>query len=73
MAGRNHRGSLSLGSYWIVIWAFTLAPVALVAALRETSVLFAILLAKLLLKEEIGPVRWTAAGLIMAGTMALRF
>jgi drug/metabolite transporter (DMT)-like permease len=38
-------GALSLGSYWIAIWAFTLAPIALVAALRETSVLFAMLAA----------------------------
>lgn len=65
-------GALSLASYWLVIWAFTVAPVALVAALRETSVLFAIVLAKLFLKEEIGPLRWAAAGLIMAGTVALR-
>jgi hypothetical protein len=34
-------GALSLASYWIAIWAMTVAPIALVAALRETSVLFA--------------------------------
>ncbi len=32
-------GAMSLGSYWIAIWAFTRAPIALVAALRETGVL----------------------------------
>jgi drug/metabolite transporter (DMT)-like permease len=34
-------GVLSLVAYWIVIWAMTVAPIAMVAALRETSVLFA--------------------------------
>ena len=56
------KGTLSLASYWIALWAFTRAPVALVAALRETSVLFALLIATLLLREQAG--RWRiAAGL----------
>ena len=38
-------GVLSLASYWIAIWAMTVAPIALVAALRETSVLFAAVIA----------------------------
>ena len=44
---RNHwraaftGGTLSLVAYWIAIWAMTVAPIALVAALRESSVLFA--------------------------------
>ena len=65
-------GTLSLGSYWIALWAFTQAPVALVAALRETSVLFAMLIGVVLLKEEAG--RWRiAAGLcIGAGVIAMR-
>lgn len=65
-------GTLSLGSYWIALWAFTKAPVALVAALRETSVLFAMLIGMLWLKEEAG--RWRiAAGLcIGAGVIAMR-
>lgn len=65
-------GMLSLGSYWIALWAFTRAPVALVAALRETSVLFALLIATLLLKEQAG--RWRiAAGLcIGAGVVLMR-
>lgn len=65
-------GALSLGSYWIALWAFTLAPVALVAALRETSVLFAMLIGSLLLKEKAGAWRWAAALLILAGVMAMR-
>lgn len=65
-------GALSLGSYWIVLWAFTRAPVALVAALRETSVLFAMLIGVFLLKEKAGPWRWIAGLLIIAGVAALR-
>lgn len=65
-------GLMSLGSYWIVVWAFTQAPLALVAALRETSVLFAMLLGGLFLKERIGPLRWAAAALVVAGIVLIR-
>lgn len=65
-------GALSLGSYWIVIWAFTQAPVALVAALRETSVLFAMLIAALILHERVTARRWLAGALIAAGVVAIR-
>jgi drug/metabolite transporter (DMT)-like permease len=65
-------GALSLGSYWIAIWAFTQAPIALVAALRETSVLFAMLIAVFLLGERAGPRRWCAAALVTAGVLLIR-
>ena len=65
-------GAMSLGSYWIAIWAFTQAPVALVAALRETSVLFAMLIAVFVLGERAGPRRWTAAALVAGGVMLMR-
>jgi drug/metabolite transporter (DMT)-like permease len=65
-------GAMSLGSYWIAIWAFTQAPLALVAALRETSVLFALLIAFLVLKERIGPRRLAAAALILIGIALMR-
>lgn len=65
-------GALSLGSYWIAIWAFTKAPIALVAALRETSVLFAMLIAVFLLGERAGPRRWGAAALVTAGVALIR-
>jgi drug/metabolite transporter (DMT)-like permease len=65
-------GTMSLLSYWIAIWAFTRAPVALVAALRETSVLFAMLIAVLILKEPAGRWRWAAAMLIAGGVVLLR-
>ena len=65
-------GGLSLGSYWIAIWAFTLAPLALVAALRETSVLFAMLIGVFLLGERANPWRWVSAGLILSGVVLMR-
>ncbi len=63
---------LSVASYAIAIWAMTKAPIALVAALRETSVLFAALFARLLLGEELRPARMVAAGIIMVGALLLR-
>ena len=65
-------GALSLGSYWIALWAFTQAPVALVAALRETSVLFAMLIATVVLKEQAGRWRWAAGLCICAGVVLMR-
>lgn len=62
----------SLGSYGIALWAMTRAPVAAVAALRETSVLFAVLLGTQLLKEPFGLRRVAGAICIVGGVMALR-
>jgi phosphonate utilization associated putative membrane protein len=63
----------SIGAYAIALWAMTQAPVASVAALRETSVLFAALLGSVLLKERFGLQRAIGTGVIVAGVMALRF
>ena len=63
----------SLGSYGIALWAMTRAPVASVAALRETSVLFAALIGVLLLGERFRLQRALGTGAIVAGVMALRF
>ena len=62
----------SLGSYGIALWAMTQAPVATVAALRETSVLFAALLGAWLLKESFTRRRVVGTLTIVAGVMALR-
>jgi phosphonate utilization associated putative membrane protein len=62
----------SLGSYGIALWAMTRAPVAVVAALRETSVLFAALLGTWLLKEAFTWRRAAGTAVILAGVMALR-
>ena len=65
-------GTASIGSYAIALWAMTKAPVASVAALRETSVLFAAVLGTLLLKEKFGLQRALGTGVVVAGVMALR-
>lgn len=62
----------SLGSYGIALWAMTRAPVASVAALRETSVLFAALLGTWLLREAFTVRRALGTCVIVAGIMALR-
>jgi drug/metabolite transporter (DMT)-like permease len=65
-------GAMQLGSYGIAIWAMTLAPIAIVAALRETSVLFGALLAVIFLKEPLRPIRIVAAVMIVIGLIAIR-
>jgi phosphonate utilization associated putative membrane protein len=65
-------GAASIGSYTIALWAMTRAPVASVAALRETSVLFAAVLGTWLLKERFGLQRALGTGVIVGGVMALR-
>ena len=65
-------GVLSLVAYWIVIWAMTVAPIALVAALRETSVLFGALIAVVILKEPLRATRMVAAVLIVIGLTLIR-
>jgi drug/metabolite transporter (DMT)-like permease len=65
-------GAMSLGAYWIAIWAMTVAPIALVAALRETSVLWASLIAVVFLKEPFVGARAAAAVLIVAGVVLIR-
>lgn len=62
----------SLGSYGIALWAMTRAPVAMVAALRETSVLFATLLGTWLLKEHFNARRALGTAAILGGVAALR-
>jgi drug/metabolite transporter (DMT)-like permease len=65
-------GGLALTSYAIALWAMTLAPIGLVAALRETSVLFAAILGTIFFGEAFGIRRWIALVLIVAGIVALR-
>jgi phosphonate utilization associated putative membrane protein len=65
-------GCASIGSYAIALWAMTRAPVASVAALRETSVLFAALLGVWLLGERFGRQRMAGTVLVVAGVVALR-
>lgn len=62
----------SLGSYGIALWAMTRAPVAMVAALREVSVLFAVVIGALVLGEALTRRRIVGALVIIGGVMALR-
>jgi drug/metabolite transporter (DMT)-like permease len=62
----------TLTSYGLALWGMTIAPVAVVAALRETSILFAMAIAGLFLKERVGLVRIASAAIIAAGAVALR-
>jgi len=65
-------GGLSAAAYAISVWAMTEAPVALVASLRETSVLFAALFGARVLREHLGARRWAGAGAIVLGAVALK-
>ena len=65
-------GAMQAVSYGTVLWAMTLAPIAVVATLRETSVLFGALIAVVILKEPLRAVRIVAALLILAGLVLIR-
>ncbi|MHA1128869.1 MAG: EamA family transporter [Alphaproteobacteria bacterium] len=65
-------GVLSLATYWIAVWAMTVAPIALVAAVRETSVLFAVVIGAVILKEKVGIGKILAALVIGAGIVIIR-
>lgn len=64
---------LTIGSYAIVLWAMTVASIPAVAALRETSVIFAAIMGAWLLKERMG--RWRVAGavLVALGAISIRW
>ena len=65
-------GALQVLSYGIAIWAMTAAPIAIVATLRETSVLFGAAIAVVVLKEPLRAVRVMAACLIVCGLILIR-
>ncbi len=65
-------GALQTLSYGTVLWAMTLAPIAIVATLRETSVLFGAAIAVIVLREPLRAVRIAAALLIVCGLVLIR-
>jgi drug/metabolite transporter (DMT)-like permease len=76
-AGGRLRGALvgglaTLTSYCIVLWAMTQAPIAVVAALRETSMIFVFAIAVVIFKERAGWRRFGATALIAGGAAAIR-
>jgi drug/metabolite transporter (DMT)-like permease len=62
----------SITSYGLVLWAMTAAPIPLIAALRETSIVFGTILAWLWLRERVGLRRIVAVCIIASGAAALR-
>ncbi len=65
-------GFCTLASYGLALWAMTRAPIATTAALRETSILFGMLISAVALKEPIGPSRLAAGIVIALGAATLR-
>ncbi|WP_297771291.1 EamA family transporter [uncultured Roseovarius sp.] len=65
-------GTAAFACFWIAIWALAHAPIALVAALRETSVLFSLLLARVFLSEKITGKRALFACVTFSGIVVLR-
>ncbi|WP_242171222.1 MULTISPECIES: EamA family transporter [unclassified Pseudomonas] len=76
VAGNWHLGIVggvgTIASYGLALWAMTAAPIATVSALRETSILFGVVISTWVLKEHITRVRIIAACVIAAGAMLLR-
>ena len=77
--GRNSKaiiifgGGASFIAYALVVWAFTQAPIALVTALRETSIVFALLIGVFHLKERLSLVKVFSTAVTLGGAAMLRF
>ena len=65
-------GAGSVASYGLALYAMTKAPIAAVAALRETSIFFALLISVFILKEKASPWRYVAGGIIAAGALVMK-
>jgi len=65
-------GAVSLLAYWIVIWATTLAPLALVSAVRETSMIFAVIFGVCFLKERLNLARLASTTITLLGAVILK-
>jgi len=65
-------GIVSLAAYWIVLWAMTLAPMALVSAVRETSMVFAVLFGVVFLKERLNLARLASTTITLVGAVMLK-
>jgi drug/metabolite transporter (DMT)-like permease len=59
--------AMGFAAYGIALWAMTLAPIGAVAAVRESSVLFATAIGAVMLHERFGATRWIAAAVVVAG------
>lgn len=71
--GRGLMGGVcSVGSYGLALWAMTQVPIALVAALRETSVVFGTLCAAVFLREQVAPLRYVSVLVVTAGAVTIK-
>ena len=66
-------GGASFVAYAVVTWAFTQAPIALVTALRETSIVFALLIGVFFLKERISLLKVASTMTTLLGAILLRY
>ena len=66
-------GTISYIVYAIVVWGFTQAPIPLVSALRETSVIIALLIGTIFLKERFTIFKASSILVIFAGVVLLKF
>jgi len=64
-------GLVSIAAYGIVIWALQSGATGTVSALRETSVVFAVLIGRMFLREEVSGKRWAACMVVAAGAVCL--
>ncbi len=65
-------GLASIAAYALVVWAMTEAPVAVVAALRESSILFAMMIGAFVFRDPMGRGKWLSASLILLGMVVIR-
>lgn len=66
-------GFASFAAYSLVVWGFTQAPIALVTALRETSIIFALLIGVFFMKERLDLAKVLSTFMTLAGAILLRF
>ena len=66
-------GVLSAIAYWVIVWAMTVAPMALVAGARETSILFAAIVSWGVLGETLRPLRWAGVVVTLVGLLLAKF
>jgi drug/metabolite transporter (DMT)-like permease len=64
-------GVVSIAAYGIVIWALQSGAMGTVSALRETSVVFAVLIGRVFLRETVSAKRWLACMIVAAGAICL--
>ena len=65
-------GGASYAAYALVVWSFTQAPIALVTALRETSIVFALLIGVFVLREKLSLGKVVSTMIVLAGVLMTR-